>query len=118
MMGINRVTIAQHERGLQWKNGSFVKVLEPGVYWICDPLGRVVTQVYDVAVPEFEHGLVDVLLAEAGAEIERWFQVVELGDREVGLVYKNDKLAGVLPPGKRQLYWRGPVAVRVERVDV
>jgi regulator of protease activity HflC (stomatin/prohibitin superfamily) len=118
MMGIKRVTIAQHERGLYWKNRSFVKVLEPGVYWIFDPWGRVQTQVYDVTVPEFEHARVDVLLAEAGAEIERWFQVVELTDQEAGLVYKNGKLTGVLPVGKRQLYWRGPIDVRVERVDV
>jgi regulator of protease activity HflC (stomatin/prohibitin superfamily) len=118
MMGINRLTIAQHERGLYWRNGSFVKVLEPGVYWYGDPFGRVETKVYDVTVPEFDHPRADVLLAEAGAEIERWLQVVELGDREVGLVFKNDRLAGVLPLGKRQLYWRGPVAVRVERIDV
>jgi regulator of protease activity HflC (stomatin/prohibitin superfamily) len=118
MRGINRLTIAQHERGLYWRNGSFVKVLEPGVYWYGDPFGRVETKVYDVTVPEFDHPRADVLLAEAGAEIERWLQVVELGDREVGLVFKNDRLAGVLPLGKRQLYWRGPVAVRVERIDV
>jgi regulator of protease activity HflC (stomatin/prohibitin superfamily) len=118
MMGIKRVTIAQHERGLYWKNRSFVKVLEPGVYWIFDPWGRVQTQVYDVTVPEFEHARVDVLLAEAGAEIEGWFQVVELTDQEAGLVFKNGKLTAVLPVGKRQLYWRGPIDIRVERVDV
>ena len=45
-------------------------------------------------------------------------QIVELGDREVGLVYKNERLAGVLAPGTRQLYWRGPVNVRVEVRDI
>jgi regulator of protease activity HflC (stomatin/prohibitin superfamily) len=44
--------------------------------------------------------------------------VIELTDREVGLVYKHGRLEGVLPAGKRQLYWRGPIDVRVERVDV
>ena len=38
--------------------------------------------------------------------------------REVGLVYKNDRLVSVLPPGKRQLYWRGPIAVRVDVRDI
>ncbi len=32
-----------------------------------------------------------------------------LTDNEAGLVYKNGKLAGVLAPGKRQLYWKGPI---------
>jgi hypothetical protein len=40
---IKRLTIAQHERGLRWKNGSFVGVLGPGVYWDLDPWGRVQT---------------------------------------------------------------------------
>jgi len=115
---IKRLTIAQHERGLRWKNGSFVGVLGPGVYWDVDPWGRVQTQVYDATVPEFEHPRLDVLLADARERVERWLQVVELGEREVGLVYKRAKLAGVLPAGKRQVYWRGPVDVRVERVDV
>jgi hypothetical protein len=29
-MSIKRVTIAQHERALVWKNGIFWRVLEPG----------------------------------------------------------------------------------------
>jgi hypothetical protein len=44
------------------------------------PWGRIQTQVHDVTVPEFEHAPVDVLLAEAGAEIERWFQLVDKDD--------------------------------------
>jgi regulator of protease activity HflC (stomatin/prohibitin superfamily) len=33
-------------------------------------------------------------------------------------VYKNEKIAGVLAPGKRQVYWRGPIEVRVEKTDI
>jgi regulator of protease activity HflC (stomatin/prohibitin superfamily) len=74
--------------------------------------------VYDLAVAEFEHPRIDVLIAEARALIERHLMIVELGDREVGLVHKNDRLVSVLPPGKRQLYWRGPIAVRVDVKDI
>src|SRR5262249_45416575 len=44
--------------------------------------------------------------------------IVELTDSETGLVYKNRKLAGVLAPGKRQLYWKGPIEVKVEKIDL
>jgi hypothetical protein len=44
--------------------------------------------------------------------------IVQLGDREVGVVFKNGRLAGVLAPGKLQLYWRGHIEVRVERQDI
>jgi len=118
MMGIKRITIAQYERGLLFRNRSFEAVMEPGVHWMFDPLNRTEIKVYDVAVTEFEYPRVDVLITEARALIERHLMIVELGDREVGLVYKNDRLVSVLPPGKRQLYWRGPVRIRVDVKDI
>ena len=71
-----------------------------------------------MSVPELELPRADVLVAEARALLEPAVQIVELGDREVGLVYKNGRLAGVLAPGARQLYWRGPVDVRVDVRDI
>jgi regulator of protease activity HflC (stomatin/prohibitin superfamily) len=118
MMGMKRITIAQYERGLLFRNRSFEAVMKPGVYWMFDPLNRTEIKVYDVAVAEFDHPRVDVLITEARALIERYLMIVELGDREVGLVYKNDRLVSVLAPGKRQLYWRGPVMVRVDVKDI
>ena len=117
MLGFKRVTVAQHERGLVFRNRSFTSILEPGVYWIFNPLKRVEVQVYDLTVTEFEHARVDFLVEEARATIEKYFTIVELGDREVGVVYKNSRVAGLVAPGKRQLYWRGPVDVRVEKFD-
>ena len=118
MLGIKRIAIAQHERGLLFRHRSFKAVLEPGVHWSFDPLKRTEVQVCDLTVPEFEHPRVDFLVKEARETIAKHFTIVELSDREVGLVYKNDKVAGVLQPGKRQLYWRGPIEVRVERQDI
>jgi regulator of protease activity HflC (stomatin/prohibitin superfamily) len=118
MMGLKRITIAQYERGLLSRNRSFEAVMEPGVHWLFDPLNRCDVRVYDVSIPEFEHPRVDVLITDARALIERYLMIVELGDREVGLVYKNDRLVSVLAPGKRQLYWRGPISVRVDVRDI
>ncbi len=117
-MGLKRVTIAQYERGLLFRNRGFEAVMEPGVHWLFDPWNRREVKVYDVTVPEFEHPRMDVLLKDARALIEPYVMLVELGDREVGLVYKNDRLVSVLAPGKRQLYWRGPIAVRVDVKDI
>jgi len=118
MLGVKRITIAQHERGLVFRNRSFKTVLEPGVYRIFDPADRTQVQVCDLTVPEFEHARVDFLVKEARATMEKYFTIVELCDREVGLVFKNGKISGVLAPGKRQLYWRGPIEVRVEKQDI
>src|SRR5262245_139709 len=118
MFGLKRITIAQHERGLLFRNRSFEAVLEPGVYRHFDPLGRRQVMVYDLTTPEFLHPRVDFLVKEAREIVAQHFIVVELGDREVGLVRKNGKIAGVLAPGTRQLYWRGPIAVDVEVLDI
>lgn len=118
MFGLRRITIAQHERGLLFRDRSFEALLEPGVWWIFDPLRRTEIEIYDLTVPEFEHPCVDFLLDAAGGALKAHLYRVELEDREVGLVYKNGKIAGVLAPGRRQAYWRGPVEVHVARYEI
>ena len=111
-----RIHIAQSERALLWRRGRFVGILEPGVSWVVRPFARIAVQLYDLRVPEFEHPHLDELLEQARSTMERHFQIVELSEREMGVVYKNGTLAGVLAPGKRQLYWKGPTDVRVQKV--
>ncbi len=118
MFGIKRQVIAKHERGLYLKDRSIEKILDPGVYWIADVPGRVKVEVYDITRPAFSHPYEDVLIKDQTALCEKYFQLIELGEYEVGLVYKNDKLATVLAPATRQLYWKGPVDVRVEVQDI
>ncbi len=114
MFGLKRYVIAQHERGVYFKDRSFVKILEPGIYRLFDLKDRVAVKVCDLTVAEFFDPHIDVLLKENRQLIDQYFQVIELGEYEVGLVYKNGKLSGVLAPGARQLYWKGPVEVKVE----
>jgi hypothetical protein len=111
-----RLTIAQSERALLWRQGRFVGILEPGVRWILQPFACIAVQLYDMNVPEFDHPRMDELLAQARATMERHFHIVELDEQELGVVYKDGALAGVLAPGKRQLYWKGATDVRVEKV--
>lgn len=118
MFGMKRISIAQSERGLKLRNQSFEAVLEPGVHRIFDPFEQVEVLLYDITVPELRHPRVDVFVREAREEIEKHFMVVQMGEREVGVVFKNGRLTGVLPPGKLALFWRGPVEVRIERQDI
>jgi hypothetical protein len=115
-LGYQRVTIAQNERGLKLRHGSFEAVLEPGTHNVFG--AEVEVQKYSLAVPEFDHPRVDILLKDARALMTRYFIIVEIGENEAGAVFKNGRLSGVLAPGKRQLYWRGPIEVRVEIFDI
>lgn len=114
MFGLKRIVIAQHERGVYLEDRSIVKILEPGIYRVFDLLGRVAVEVQNLTVAEFNHPYSDVLVKENRELINKYFQLIELGEYEVGLVYKNGKLSGVLAPGTRQLYWKGLVDVKVE----
>lgn len=118
MFGFKRIVIAQHERGVYLKDRSIVKILEPGIYRVFDLLGRVAVEVHNLTVPEFNHPYVDVLVKENRELVDKYFQFIELGEYEVGLVYKNVKLNGVLAPGTRQLYWKGIVDVKVEVLNI
>lgn len=113
-----RYVIARHERGLFIKNRSIVKVLQPGVYHFFDLLGRIDVEIYDLTVPEFRNRYVDVLLAEKPGLVEQHFNVVAPGDYQVGLVYSRGRLIDVLPPGTRRLYWRGPVEIEAQVLDI
>ena len=118
MLGFKRKVIAQHERGLYLKDRSIRKILEPGVYRYYDLFGRINIEVYALTAPEFEHAYTDVLLKEQMDLCKRYFQVVELGEYQVGLVYKNGKFSGIQRPATRKLYWKGPIVVKVEVLDI
>jgi hypothetical protein len=117
-MGLTRLTIPRYERALLWKNRRFTGVLGPGVQWIVAPFTPLTVHMYDATVPEFEHPRVDLLMSEPRATLREHLQIVEVGEQEIGVVYKNGKLDGVLAPGKRQLYWKGPVQVRVDKIHL
>jgi len=118
MFGLKRIVIAQHERGVYFKDRSIVKILEPGIYREIDLLGRVAVEVQDLTVAEFNYPHLDVLVKEHREIVDKYFKFIELGEYEVGLVYKNGKLSGVLAPGTRQLYWKGPIDVKVEVLNI
>lgn len=116
MWMLKRVKVAQYERALVYRDRNLARVLTPGKYWLA---GRgIEVKMYDVSQPALDLSRADVLIAEARALLEPYVQFVELGDREVGLVYENQRLTGVLAPGTRQSYWKDPVTVRVEVRDL
>jgi len=114
----NRLVIAQYQRGLEFRNGRLSAVLGPGVYWSFNPFGRKQYAIEDITEPEAKFAKADVYVRENRALTEGQLELVAIGEHEVGVVYKDGKLSAILSPGSRQVYWKGPVAVRVELVDI
>lgn len=118
MFGIKRVVVAQYQRGLEFRNGSLSAILSPGVYTRFDPLGRTTRVVADVSQPEADFPKAEIYVRENPRLCEGQLELVVIGAHEVGLVSKDGKLAAILAPGSRQVYWKGPVQVAVERIAI
>jgi regulator of protease activity HflC (stomatin/prohibitin superfamily) len=118
MFGIKRVVIAQYQRGLEFRDGRLKAILDPGVYRSFDPLGRKTLLIEDVSQPEANFAKAEIFVRENPQLVAGHLQLVSIGENEVGLVRKDGKLSSILAPGARQVYWTGPVAVEIERIDI
>ena len=111
------VRIKSYERGLLFRHGDFVRLLEPGKYWFWSPLLR--RRPWDVQIAStlktrFEHELLDVLVRHA--DLARALTVVELADHQRALVWRDGRLACMLGPG-RYAFWKEPYALAIEVFD-
>lgn len=118
IMGYKRQVVAQHERALVLKNGMLEQVLGPGVYHWVDLAGALAVEVYDLTNPELSHPHAEVFRKEVATLWNVWVETVETAEQEAGLVYLDGRLTTLIPPMSRRFYWKGPIEVRVERVDL
>ncbi len=110
-----RLRVGDRERAIVIRDGRFERILGPGKYWVFGS-GKVVdTRNIDEAV--YDGAWADYLVKERPAETERYFVRVETGDAQVALVFFDGKLARVHGPGRRALYWRGPLEVTYAVID-
>jgi regulator of protease activity HflC (stomatin/prohibitin superfamily) len=115
MLFARRVVVRTHERALLYKDGEFAGLLMPGTYRFIGALRRCEVERFDIGRPAFEHPLVNQLIATKRAEIVRAIEIVETGPNEVAFVFYDERVAAILGPAERRLYWKGAVTIRVER---
>jgi len=115
---IRRVPVGDNERVLLIRKKRFIDVLPPGEYWILT-LGRhVELERHNIKSLVFTSEWADYLVKERLELVSRYFTVVETPDSQVAVVYLDGKLARVIAPGNRVLYWRGAVSVTFDLIDV
>ncbi|MEJ2138825.1 MAG: slipin family protein [Gammaproteobacteria bacterium] len=118
MLFIRTFIVRKHERGLLFKRGDFVGFLKPGLHRFVDPLRRIDVELFDLALPLFQHRLQDFLVKEHRAEVDQLFEVVKTGPAEVALVFFNDQVGEVLGPDRRALFWKDVIDITVDKVDI
>lgn len=112
------VRVHQHERGLHFRHGDFRRLLAPGKHRLWGRLlgrKRSTAEVISLLATKFEHPLLDILVTHA--DLERALLVVDLRDHERALIWKDNRLAYVIGPG-RHAFWRTPYRLHVETFNV
>ena len=115
MLFIKRILVGDLERVFVIRKGRLAGILGPGEYWVFG-LG-VVLEKHSVRELVLDSTWADYLATERPDLVADYFRVVETRDFEVAAVYLDRKLARVIGPGKRVLFWRGPVEVTAEVID-
>ena len=118
MLVIRKFIVKKNECGLLFKNGDFVRFLDAGTYHFLDPLRKIEVDVFDLSVPEFTHRLTDLLIKQFADDVAKRFDIVELNATQVALITKNGRLAYVLAPSTRTLFWKGLVDVEAKVIDI
>src|SRR5687768_4586957 len=109
-----RIKIRSYEVGLYFRDREFRGLLEPGVHWMFDPLGKVRAEVVSRRDPWLVHKELDVIV-RSGALAGR-AEVLDLKDYQRALVWLDGRFSHVLAPGL-YAWWTGLREVRVEVVD-
>lgn len=117
-MLIRRILVGDRNRVLVIRAGRFDRILEPGQYWFWTFGRNLEFETLDVKAIVFESPWSDYLAAERKPVAERYFTMVETSDSQVAVVYFDGKLARVVGPGKRVLFWKAPVTVTAEVIEV
>lgn len=118
MLFYQKFIVRKHERGLLFEDGDFVRFLEPGIHRFHTWRKRYEVERFDLTEPAFTHRLADYFVDAVSEDVARLFTVVETGPAEVAVVYYNERVAEIVRPAERKLYWKGPVKIRLDRFDL
>jgi len=113
---LRKILVGDNERVLVIRKRRFENILGPGEYWIF-AFGIELFR-FDITGLVFTNEWADFIVTKKPELAARYFTVVETSDAQVAVVYLDGKLARVIAPGKRVLFWRGAVEVTFERIDV
>jgi regulator of protease activity HflC (stomatin/prohibitin superfamily) len=115
---LRRIFIGDNERVLVIRNRRFAEILGPGERWMYTLGQGMEFERYNVRDLVYAGEWADYIANVRPEVAARFFTVVETSDVEVAIVYLDGRLARVIAPSNRALFWKGPVKVTFQRIDV
>lgn len=117
-MFYTKFIVHKHERALLFRDGDFVKFLEPGVHRFVTILHAFTVERFDISTPLFGHRLQDFLVEKYPRQVERYFDVIKTGENEIAVVCHDDEVTLIMAPATRHLFVKGVYKIRVERFEI
>lgn len=109
------VIVEEFQKAILLKNGKIIRVIGPGKHWL-----SLFTEVYfsNVNEPEFYSSLDRVLIKNYPDLMKEHFVLADVSDKQVGVIYCNNKLHSIIGPGQQQLFWKTLNDVTVEYINI
>ncbi len=118
MAVFQKFMVKQYAKGLLFRNGNFMSVLEPGEHNVFAVGQRFEVVTYDVNAGVFEHPIKDYLIAKRPAVIAEHFQLIQTGNAQIAIVTRNGAILEIVPPNANGLFWRGFVPLEVQHLNL
>lgn len=112
------IELADNERALLYRKNTLISVLQPGTHRVATFKGALRVEKYDITKVVFEHPKAKFLLKQYADILAPSIKAVDIGEQEVGLVYRDNILVDVLAPASHLATWVGAEDVRVEVIDI
>lgn len=115
------IRLSESERGLLFRNGRFVRVLQPGRHSFFTWFRDAVVRVLPLITPELDAGSQHLPTLVGGSDpaaAEALFAVVVCAAEEAAVVSADGVPVTVVRPGTRRVFCRAAALIEVERVDL
>jgi regulator of protease activity HflC (stomatin/prohibitin superfamily) len=108
---MKRVRINTGKVGLVFKNGEYLRVITQGSYWLWF---RRTVRIYNLGLSFSSTTPLEILIKDEA--LKAMMHIIEVGDNEIVLVYKNGRYNQVLTTGQ-YVFWKGLVEYEFTTAD-
>jgi len=109
--------VRDEERAYLYRDGRFVRLLQPGRFVAFDPMRRLAAETVKVMRAEITPERALLLQKTHRPVAEQNFEIVHVGPNEVAIVSFDGEPKHLLLPNTTRAFWRTLTRVDVERID-
>ncbi|HIE72002.1 MAG TPA: slipin family protein, partial [Planctomycetes bacterium] len=109
--------VRDEERAYLYRDGRFLRLLQPGRFVAFDPMHRLAAETVKVMRAEITPERALLLQKTHRPVAEQNFEIVHVGPNEVAIVSFDGEPKHLLLPNTTRAFWRTLTRVDVERID-